>query len=147
MVQPLSDNAIAIRIVPLHVRWPERGTSNAWTKAYNAVDALRNLGRDVDRDCLEAEQDRQLSGDGLRRRREEICDEALGKLVSFQAFEIAQKAMSENIAALERAGYLDPTRAQMHQKLTTALADLREGVAATRRTVLERCRMRQSVSV
>jgi hypothetical protein len=29
----------------------------------------------------------------------------------------------------------------MHQKLTKALQDLREGVAATKRVLLERCKM------
>ena len=28
----LTENEIRVRIVPTHLRWPERGTTVAWTK-------------------------------------------------------------------------------------------------------------------
>ena len=67
--------------------------------------------------------------------------------MNFSAFEIAEKALSENIVALERLSHRDPEQAQMLQKLTQALHDLREGIEATRRMLLERCKMREGVSV
>ena len=49
--------------------------------------------------------------------------------------------MTENIDLLDRLTDQDSKEAQMHQKLTKALQDLREGVAATKRVLLERCKM------
>ena len=60
----------------------------------------------------------------------------MSKLASFIPFQIAEKAVTENIDALK------PEQAQIQQKLTKALDDLREGVAATERAVRERCQMR-----
>ena len=59
------------------------------------------------------------------------------KLASFTPFQIAEKAIIESIDLLERRTGLDTQKAQM----TKALADLREGVEATQRMVLERCKM------
>ena len=66
-----------------------------------------------------------------------------GKLANFRPFDIADKALSENIVALERLSNRDPEQVQMLQKLTQALQDLQEGIEATRRMVLERCKMRE----
>jgi hypothetical protein len=98
----LIDTQIAICIVPKRVRWPQRNTSVAWTKAHASVDAFQDLVRSVDIACVEAEEDSELSANGIARRRAEICDQALRKLASFRSFEIAEKALTENIDALER---------------------------------------------
>ncbi len=98
----LTDNGIRICIVPKHLRWSKNGTSFAWTKAHACVDALQDLFRSVDLGCLEAEQDSELSGGGIARQRAKLCDQALRKLANFPAFEVAEKALSENIVALER---------------------------------------------
>jgi hypothetical protein len=73
---PYTSNEINIRIVPKRIRWPEPRASVAWAKAHDCVDALQNLIRQVDRACLEAERDRELSAGGIPRRRTEICDQA-----------------------------------------------------------------------
>jgi hypothetical protein len=143
----ITDTEIAIRVVPRHLRWPEARTNIAWMKAHACVDALRDLIRNVDFRCLEAEQNRELSAGGIGRRRTEICDQALRKLANFAAFEIAEKALTENFDALERLCDPDPQDAQMRDKLKQALRDLREGMEATRRMVQERCRVRETASV
>jgi hypothetical protein len=61
-------------------------------------------------------------------------------------FEIAEKAVTENIDALERLSDRDPERANAPET-DNALKDLQEGVEATRRMLLERCKMREGVSV
>ena len=122
-----------------HLRWPERGTASAWTDAHNCVGALQELVRNVDLGCLKAEQDRELSSGAIARRRAEICDQAMIKLANFPAFHIAEKTLFENIVALENR---DPEQVQMLRKLTQALHDLREGIEATRRMLLERCKTR-----
>jgi hypothetical protein len=101
----------------------------------------------VDQAWIESEQNRELSAGGIARRRTEICDHALRKLVNFAAFEIAEKALTENFDALERLSDPDPQQVQMLQKLKQALGDLQEGVASTRRMVLERCKVREGASV
>jgi hypothetical protein len=136
----LSDIQIKVRIVPKRVRWPESGSSDAWTKGHNCVDALQDLVRSLDTDCVEVEHNRDISADAISRRRAELCDQALRNLVHFPAFELAEKALAENIVALERLNARNPEQVQMLQKLTQALNDLREGIAATRRMVLERCK-------
>ena len=141
-IHKLSDTEIQIRVVPKRLRWPESGTTVAWTKAHDCVDALQNLVRSVDIACVEAEQDRQLSAGGIARRRAELCNHAMTNLASFIPFQIAEKAVTENIDLLERLTDRDSKEAQMHQILTKALQDLREGVESTQRMLLERCKMR-----
>ncbi len=143
----LTDVQIDARIVPTHLRWPESGTSTVWTTAHHCVDALKHLVRRVDLACFEAEEDPEHSASGIARRRAEICDQALRKLLNFAAFETAGRALSENVDALERLPDCDPEQAQMLQKLKQALKDLREGVEATKRLVRERCKVREGVSV
>jgi hypothetical protein len=104
----LSDVEIQVRVVPTRLRWPETGTAIAWTRAHDCVDALQDLVRSLDVACLEAERDREPPAGGIARRRSEICDQALRKLVNFPAFEIAEKTLSENIVALERLSNRDP---------------------------------------
>ena len=57
-----------------------------WTKAHDCVDALQDLVRSLDVACLEAEHDREPPAGGIARRRAELCDQALRKLVNFQTF-------------------------------------------------------------
>ncbi len=83
----------------------------------------------------------------IPRPRAEICDQALRKLVEFAAFEIAEKALIENIDALERLSDRNPQQVQIHNKFAQALRDLREGIEATRRMVRERCKTREGVPV
>ncbi len=142
----LSNTEIAICIVPKRLRWPEPRTGSVWTKAHYCVDAFQDLVRGVDIACVDAEQSELSAGD-IARRRAELCDQALRRLANFPAFEIAEKALSENIVALERLSNRNPEQAQMLQKLTQALHDLREGIEATRRMVLDRCKIRESASV
>jgi hypothetical protein len=136
----LTDTEIAIRIVPRRLRWPETGTTIAWTGAHACVDALQELVRNVDLDLLQAEENKELSAGGIARRRAEFSDQALRKLANFRPFDIAQKALSENIVALERLSNRNPAQVQMLQKLKKALQDLREGIEATKRMLLEQCK-------
>ena len=140
-----SDIQIKAYIVPRRLRWPESGSSLTWTRAHDCVDALQALVRGVDVACVEAEQDRELSAGRIVRRRAELGDQVLRKLVNFRPFGIAEQALSENIVALERLSQRDPEQIQMLDKSKQALVDLREGIEATRRAVLERCRMRERV--
>ncbi len=139
----LTDNEIRIVIVPTHLRWPESGTTAAWTKLHNCVDSLHSFVRTVDNRCAEVEQKRDLSFDGIARRRTEIGRQALIELESFRPFEIAEQAATKDINFLKRRDDRDPQEAQMEQKLTKALDDLRKGVTATERLLLERCKLRE----
>ncbi len=67
--------------------------------------------------------------------------------MSFRSFEIAEKVLTENIDALEKLTAPDAQQSQIHQTLTKALGDLPEGVEATRRMVLDRCKIRERVNV
>ncbi len=145
--QRLSDIQIKVRIVPKRVRWPEAHSSPAWLKAHACVDALENLIRNADVSCLQAEQDKDVSASAIRSRRGEICDQALRKLIDFKPFGIAEKALIEHIDALEKVSDRGPRQVAMHKNLTQALHDLREGIEATRRMVLDRCRMREGVAL
>jgi hypothetical protein len=107
---------------------------------------FEELVRDVDCNCLEAEQNKKLSTRELRESRAVICNQAIGKLVNFAAFEVAERALSENIVALERLSR-NPEQVQMLQKMKQAQRDLQEGIEATRRMILDRCKMREHVPV
>ncbi len=67
------------------------------------------------------------------------------KLANFAAFEIAEKVLTKDIEALERLHARDAEKSQMHEKLTQALRDLREGPSGNR-TLHERCKVRERVS-
>ncbi len=90
----MSENLIKISIAPKRARWPEPSTATAWARAHDCVDALHDLVRKVDTDCLKVEQSREFSSDAIRRRRAEICDKAMTKLANFKAFYVAEKALS-----------------------------------------------------
>ena len=141
----LSSTEIAIRICPKSLRWPESGTSTTWTRAHDCVGTLKHVVRKVDLACCEVEENAALSASGMARRRAEICDQTLRKLVNFPAFESAEKALIADIEALERLSERNPEQVQMLQISKQALTDLREGIPATQRMVQERCKTRQRV--
>ena len=129
----LTDTEIQVRVVPTHMRWPERGTTVVWSKLHDAVDALQNVVRDVDQGCLEAEQDPELSAGGIARRRIGLGEQALRQLADFKPVLTAERAVNENI---------DKFESKMQTSLTTALGEMQRGVDAARRAVIERCQMR-----
>ncbi len=145
--QPWSDIEVAVRIVPTSLRWKSSGTSSTWSAAHNCVGAYRNLVRSVDNSCMEVEQNSQLSANDIARRRAEVCEQALSKLVNFRPFELAEKALTGDITELERLSILNSQQVEMHGKLKQALRDLRQGLSATRRALQERCKVREYVSV
>lgn len=142
----LTENQIQVCIIPRHMRWPEPGTGTVWAKAATCVHALQDFCRKADQDCLQAEQNEELSVDAIRRRRVEIYDRAMTRLTNFRPFQIAEKALRDNIISLERLGDLDSEQVEILQKLQRALIDLREGIPAAQRLLQERCKMRERVS-
>ena len=209
MARRLTDTEIAARIVPTMLRWPVEGKTIAWDRLRECVDALRGLVRTVDAHCIGAEQDQDLSSEGIARRRAEYGRQALTELATFNPFAVAEKATIQNIQYLEekmtdlpkpptgiadvtlaqeirqyvRSGQspidavvksisdprvlgailnappflsglsetqfnlirerarvtLHPEQTKMQEQLNKALAELREGVQATRRMLFERC--------
>jgi len=95
------------------------------------VEKLRALVRRVDRECLQAEQDRHLTAAAIEQRRSEIGQQALATLANFSHLQAAEKAVA--------------AKAGGHNELVKALGELREGVAATRRMLVERCEMHKRV--
>ena len=79
-----------------------------------------------------AEQNADLKPEAIARRRKELGDQALSKLAAFQPLQTAERAVDQSINSLE------PKMQNLSRK---ALDELREGVAATRRAVVERCQM------
>jgi hypothetical protein len=144
--QKLSDLEIKVRIVPTRVRWPEADAGAAWSKAHLCVRALEDLVRDVDNSCLDVEQKR-LSSSELRESRAGICYQAMAKLVNFRAFDVAERALCENINALERLDNRNPGQVVMLDKMKRGQRELSEGIEATRRMVRDRCKMREGVHV
>jgi hypothetical protein len=199
-----------MRVCAPRLHWPEAGTTIAWSRLHDAVEALHGLVRVVDEHCYQAEQDSDLSAEGIARRRTELGRQALTEVASFKPFQTAEKATLNNIEVLEKkmvdlpqppstnadvpgqeirayirqqkspidfvikhlsnsrilaavltseaflSGLSDaefnlvherartalhPVQADMQAKLTKALGELREGVAATKRMLLERCGM------
>lgn len=214
MTKRLTDIEIASRIVPTMLRWPaDIGKTIAWDRLRECVDALRGLVFVVNANCLEAEQDQDLSPEGIMRRRTLIGQQALIELADFKPLQVAEKAVANNLAFLEQRmvelpkpttnsiefmmeqeirGYLNhekspinvvlksmsdqrmisavltappylsgltdtqwnmvreraraalhPEQAEMQEWLNKALSEVREGMAAAKRIVLERCEMRE----
>jgi hypothetical protein len=129
------------------VRWLEPSAASAWARAHDCVDALQDLVRAVDHDCFQVEQNREFSADATRKRRAAICDAALGKLSNFGRLEIAEKALTESVDALERLSDRNQEQVEMHETLKRALRDLPEGIDATRRMVQQRCKARERALV
>ncbi len=72
--------------------------------------------------CLQAERDEDLSLNAIPRRRVEICDQALRKLVDFKPYEIAEKALNENYRCV---GKLE----QSQSRASANAAELEAGVS------------------
>ena len=100
----LTDNEIQMRIVPTMLRWPppEIAKAIAWDKSREAVDLLRALIRTVDDGCLQAEQDADLSPEGVARRRQALGRQALSELENWPPLRAAERAITENIDYLEK---------------------------------------------
>lgn len=213
MTRRVTDTEIAARIVPTMLRWPADAKTIAWDRLRECVDALRGLVYTVNVQCAEAEQDSDLSPEGIVRRRTKIGQKALSELAEFGPLQLAEKAVAANLTALEdrmvelpkpttnavdfmleqeirryvadqtspvefvlktmtdqrvmsavltapsflsglsdtewslvreRARVaLHPQQSEMQQRLNKALAELREGVAAAKRVLLERCELRE----
>lgn len=214
MTRRITDTEIAARIVPTLVRWPaDISKTVAWDRLRECVDALRGLVFTVNGHCLEAEQDQDLSPEGIIRRRAQIGQQALRELAEFEPFQKAEKAVASNLAYLEErmvelpkpttnsidflmeqeirtyvrrhkarlhvalrlitdqralsaiinapsylSGLTDvewnvvrqraraalhPQQAEMQQCLNKALAEVRSGLTAAKRMLLERCELRE----
>jgi hypothetical protein len=104
MPKRLSDIEIAARIVPTALRWPghEKAKTLAWDRSRECVDALRCLLQMVDHHCAEAEQNIDLSPQGINRQRAVLAKQVLSELDSFEPFQQAEKAILENIKFLEQ---------------------------------------------
>jgi hypothetical protein len=135
MSRRLTDIAIAARVVPTMLRWPSSEIA-AWDRLRESVEALRKILRALDDACHEVEHDRHINPQDIRRRRNELGERALRQLADFKSVLIAERALNENIDNLE---------ANMQPLLTKALGELREGVEAAKRAVIERCQMRAFV--
>jgi hypothetical protein len=83
------------------LRWPAGGKTISWDKLRECVDALRALVYTVNGHCLEAEQDQDLSPEGIIRRRTQVGQQALSELADFKPLHIAEKAVSNNLSFLE----------------------------------------------
>ena len=90
-----------MRVAAKRLHWPEAGTTIAWSRLHEAVDALHGLVRATDLNCSQAEQDADLSPEGITRRRTELGRQALTELANFKAFKTAEKATLNDIQFLE----------------------------------------------
>ncbi|MBR0703130.1 hypothetical protein JQ599_24730 [Bradyrhizobium diazoefficiens] len=215
MTRRLTDTEIAVRIAPTALRWPSPDVANtvAWDRLRDCVQVLQGLARAVDGNCFAAEQDRDLSAEGIRRRRTRIGQQALAELAELKPVKAAEKAVADNLAHLEErmvemprppssiaevmlaqeirefvrrqkspidfvmrsvgdravlsailnapnflSGLsetewnvvrgraretLHPEETNAQQQLRKAMGDVLEGVAATKRALMERCEMRE----
>lgn len=137
----LTDNEIRIRIAPAHLRWPRADTSMVWRSLHDCVQQLHGFARTIDEDCLQIEQTRELGRDEIERHRTEVGQQALKKLAAFRPFQIAKQAASKEIETLQKRDDLTFQEAQGKQRLMMALDELRGGIAAMERLLLERCKM------
>jgi hypothetical protein len=142
MIKRLTECDIAVRIVPTHLRWPEAATSIAWARLHECVQQLHEFARIVDNDCTEAQQTTGLSRDEIERARIEIGHEALKKLANFRSFNIAEQAARKEIDILEKREGLGADEARAKRELVKARDELRAGIAATERLLLDICKER-----
>ena len=126
----MTDLEIAARVVPTMLRWPPE---IVFDQMRDCVEALRSMLRVLEERCDRVERDTDLKPESISRRRIQLGEEALAKLAAFEPLQKAERAVDENIKHLD-------TKTQ--NLLAKALDEFREGVAATRRAVVERCRMR-----
>jgi hypothetical protein len=120
------------------VRWL-KVKNGVWSELHNSVECLRGLVRRVDEGCCEIEQ--ETGSAGIEARRSELGTRTLTHLANFRPFEIADKTASDKINSLERQAERSPEQVRMYEMLVKARAELREGVKATRRALVERCEM------
>jgi len=144
---PLSEIAIKVRIVPRRGQLPNAQSSKVWTAVHDCILAYETVVRDVESACMAFERDKDdLSPDAIRRRRSQICEQGLARLVGFRPLEMAEKALTQRISALESLNERNSEQVRSLNQLTQALADLRQGIEATKRTILEICKVRQGVA-
>ena len=131
----LTEAEIQVRIVPTMLRWPspESANTSVWDQLRDCVEALRGMLRLLDEKCDRAEHDSDLKPESIARRRKELGNQALSKLAAFTPLRSAELAVDKNINDLEP---------KMQNLLRKALEELREGIAATERAVVDRCQMR-----
>ena len=132
MARKLTDIAIAARIVPTMVRWAS-SEGASWDRLRECVEALRSLARSVDDKCHQVERNTDLKPENISRRRIQLGEEALAELAAFEPLHRAERAVDEHIKHLD-------TKTQ--NLLARALDEVREGVAAAQRAVIERCQVR-----
>ena len=102
MTKRLSEIEIAARIVPTSLRWSDKTAKTvAWDRLRECVEALRGLVQTVDSHCVEAEQNQDLSPSGVTRRRTECGRQAMTELANFKPFQLAEKAVLQNLEFLE----------------------------------------------
>jgi hypothetical protein len=102
MTRRITDTEIAARIVPTMLGWPaDISKTLAWDRLRECVDALGGLVYTVDSHCIEAEQDQDLSPEGIIRRRTQVGQQALSALAAFKPLQAAEKAVADNVAHLE----------------------------------------------
>ena len=144
MAKRLSDTEIQIRIVPKHLRWPAANAGPVWYRLHECVKQLHSFVRAVDNNCDEIETKADLGRDGIDRDRAEFGYQALRELANFKPLNIAKQAATREIGLLQKSGE-SLTSEQVHFKqiLTKAVEELRAGVSATERLVLERCKLRE----
>ena len=130
MPRRLSDNEIAVRVVPTMLRWPPE---IVFDRMRDCVEALRSMLRVLDERCEHVERDTDLKPESISRRRIQLGEEALAELAVFEPLHRAERAVDEHIKHLD-------TKTQ--NLMARALDEVREGVAATQRAVIERCQMR-----
>lgn len=107
MPKPITQLDIEARIVPGSVRWPS--TAIHWEKLKKAVESLRATVDAVETNCRAIEQDRNLSLEGMTRKRAEIGQRACAQLSNFAAVKTAESAVSGAIGIFE-AGMVDIPR-------------------------------------
>jgi hypothetical protein len=101
MSKRLTELEIAARVVPTMLRWPAEANTIAWGKLRGCVEALRGLVSAVNMHCSQAEQDHDLSAEGIVRRRAKVGQQALAELESFKPLQDAINAVESNLAFLE----------------------------------------------
>jgi hypothetical protein len=131
MVRKLTNLEITVRIVPTMLRWP-MSEAVVWRRLREGVEALRNMLHVLDIACEEIEHDHRLDPRDVKRRRVQIGEQALRELQAFKPLQSAEQAVIKKVNELDNSD----------TDLTKALDELREGVAAARRAVIERCQMR-----
>ena len=126
----MTDLGIAARVVPTMLRWPPE---IVFDQMRDCVEALRSMLRVLEERCDRVERDTDLKPESISRRRIQLGEEALAELAAFEPLHRAERAVDEHVKHRD-------TKTQ--NLMARALDEVREGVAATERAVVERCQMR-----